>query len=124
MSSKNFFSTALLLFTAYATIATSSGDGTPFVGNYQVVSDCVTPVRDQTVTISSSQVTGGGSFTDFGFPVATLSTSMTGTVGAVTRTCKLSYGDPDKLNLDSSYPTIYACFDNGAFKCTIFMKPL
>ncbi len=122
---KNIFTGIFLLFTLISVIATSNTDGTPYSGDYHVISDCVTPVRDQVVSVAVSQITTGGvSFTDFGFPSATLAPELSGIVGAATRECRISYGNPDRLAIDSKHPTIYSCFDNGAFKCTIYMRPM
>ncbi len=122
MFSKNLLLVGFLLFTLFSVVATSDGSGTPWSGTYRVVSDCVTPVRDQVVSVSGATITTGGvGFTDFGFPSNTITSDMTGTVGAATRRCQITYNDPDKLNL-GTHPTIYSCFDDGSFKCSIFLK--
>lgn len=119
---KNLLTVAFLIFTLFSVVATSDGSGTPWAGTYRVVSDCVTPVRDQSVSVSAATITTGGvGFTDFGFPANTITSDMTGTVGGASRNCKITYNDPDKLNW-GSHPTIYSCFDDGSFKCSIYLK--
>lgn len=124
MCFKRIATAAFFAFTLFSIVATSKSDGSPAFGTYRVQSDCVSPVKDQVVSVSGSSITTGGvSFTDFGFPSATLANPVTGTVGAVSRSCKVTYGNYDVTNLfgDTKY-NIYSCFDNGSFACTILFE--
>jgi hypothetical protein len=118
--SKNILGVGVLLFTLWAVLGTSvPGHDGISDGNFHITSDCTTPVLEENITTTAGVVTapGGVSYTDFGFPDATvkLGTENSGVVGAVTRKCNDSYGDEDS----DSY--VFSCFDDGDFSCTILI---
>ena len=122
---KNILAAAFLGFTLFSVLATSQlrDDDKPASGQNYVISDCVTPVLENVVTIANNVVVapGGVSFTDFGFPSATIAQTMTGTVGAVQRECTVTYGEGGLNGVKNRW--VYSCFDNGTFKCTIYIEP-
>jgi hypothetical protein len=125
---KNFFAGCFLLFTLVSVLATSypRGGDRPSSGQHYIISDCVTPTRDGTVVISGSAIVspGGVSFTDFGFPVATLEQTVSGTVGSATRECTVTYGEGGDFGKSKTKDRwLYSCFDNGKFKCSIYIEP-
>ena len=125
-----FLKAIFLVFTGLTIAATSMvKDSYTINGSYFVASDCVSPAVQTTVTATSGTVTApsGVSFTDFGFPDATISfnTPVTGTSGLATRVCEVGYGEDggdDESKTDNNQ-WLFSCFDNGAYACTIYMKP-
>jgi hypothetical protein len=109
-----------MLFTAWSILATSKSTYDFLYGTYTLTSDCVQPTLEMRVTTSAGQISDppATSFTDFGFPNATvtLGSDVNGTVGGRARTCTMTYGDPSGT---SNF--IYSCFDDGTFACTILI---
>lgn len=125
---KHFLSAVFLLFTLVSVLATSSprDDDHPKSGSHYIISDCVSPTIDATIVISNSAIIspGGMSFTDFGFPVATLAQTVSGTVGGATRECTVTYGESGgSWDSNTKDRWLFSCFDNGRFKCSIFIEP-
>lgn len=122
---KNLIAGLFLLFTVFSILATSSlkRDQYPDAGSHYIISDCVTPTVDATIVISNGTITspGGASFTDYGFPTATLAQTVSGTVSGATRECTVTYGEDGDNNVENRW--LYSCFDNGTFKCSIFIRP-
>lgn len=122
MGIKNWIAVAALISTLWAVIATSSPRSDLNTGSFYIISDCVTPNREAIITVTSDQIAtpGATSFTDFGFPTATvrLGQETSGTVGAVSRTCFPTYGDTD----ENAEAWIFSCFDNGAASCTVMIR--
>lgn len=122
---KNAIALTALVLTAYFSLATSfAKDSTaPTLGTFYVISDCTNPAFESVVTVSGSVITApsGLSFTDFGFPNATIAQSMIGNMGGVTRECTVTYGENGSNNVENRY--LYSCFDAGKFKCSIYVQP-
>ena len=118
MGSRNWFALAFLLFSAWSVIATSVQRSTFNSGSFYIISDCVTPTLEATITVSSDQIATppATSFTDFGFPQA--SVRIGETVSGGVRVCHPTYGD-DAENADD---WIFSCYDSGAYTCSILIK--
>lgn len=118
MDSRNWLALAFLLFTAWTIIATSSPRSSFSAGTFYIISDCVTPTREEVITLTGGQISAPAStsFTDFGFPQTTVGIGQTVSGGA--RVCYPTYGD-DAQNSDD---WIFSCYDNGAYMCTILIK--
>ena len=124
MFSKNALATVLLLTTLVAVVATSTQQDFNGSGTFEIQSDCVTPARSETITVSAGAVTAPGatSYTDFGFPQTTVSfsTEQSGPVGASLRVCTPTYGSTDQ----DAEAWIFSCADNGTPRCSILItKP-
>lgn len=115
------FRTLVLLFTCWVLIATSTLSDS-IEGSMTLTSDCVLPVLEQTVTATNGVITapGGVNFTDFGFPLntVTLGQANSGPVSTFQRECKPTYGD-ERFNNDE---WIWSCFDDGEYTCSIFLR--
>jgi hypothetical protein len=124
MGFKNWLALFFMVFCAWAVVATSMPRESLNEGAYYIVSDCVTPTREATITVSSDQIATppATSFTDFGFPTASviIGQETSGTVGAATRICSPTYGD----EFEGSGDWIFSCFDDGAPACTILIQKL
>src|ERR1035437_4359048 len=94
---KNLFAGAFFLICLWSILATSQLENSITKSGLQVTSDCVSPVLDRSVTTVGGQIVSpaGLSYTDFGFPAATvnLNTDVIGTVNGLTRTCTQTYGN-------------------------------
>jgi hypothetical protein len=125
MRFKDLIAAAMLVATAYFSLATSSprDAASPTTGTYYVISDCTTPPFESVVTVSGSAVIApvGVSFTDFGFPLSTISQSVIGPVAGGTRECTVTYGENGTNHVDDRW--LYSCFDNGKFRCSIYSQP-
>lgn len=121
---KNIFWGGFLLLTLWSIIATSVGKDSISYSRLNVTSDCVTPTLNRAVTTSSNQVSSpaGVSYTDFGFPLATvnLKEDVSGVVNAKNRVCQNTYGSTDH----SADAWAYTCYDEGTYVCTILLEKL
>lgn len=121
---KKLAAAGFFAFTLWSVLATSGfrDDDHPENGSFYIISDCVTPTAENNVIITNNVITspGGVNLTDFGFPQNTLSQTMTGTVGAATRECTVTYGESGHNYVDNRW--LYSCFDNGTFKCSIYIE--
>lgn len=88
-------------------------------GSYYIVSNCVTPIRQQAVRTANNTLLAPDSYTDFGFPttIVRLGESSAGIVGAVNRECMQTYGD----NAEGTR-WVFSCFDGGAYVCSILIQ--
>ena len=127
MRFKNLMTVTSLLLTAYFSLATSKATNdaltAPVTGNYYVMSDCSVPANEAVVTASGGTVIAppGVNFMQFGFPAATLNRTMTGVVGGLLRECTVTYGEDGSNDVKDRW--LYSCFDNGQFKCSIYVQP-
>lgn len=122
---KNCAAAGFLGFTVFSILATSvarDGDA-PYSGNQYIMSDCVTPTRDANITIIGGSISspGGLTFLDFGFPSTVLKQTVSGVVGLVNRECTVTYGEDGHNNVENRW--LYSCFDNGVYKCSIYIGP-
>jgi len=121
---KNALAAVFLVFTLFAVLGSSvlRDDETAENGSFYIISDCVTPTMENNVVITNNVITspGGVNLTDFGFPQNTLAQTMTGTVGAVSRECTVTYGESGDNYVNNRW--LYSCFDNGTFKCSIYIE--
>lgn len=122
----NLIALAALLLTAYFSLATSrTKDATsPTTGPYYVISDCSTPPTESVVTVVNSSITvpSNVSFTDFGFPLPNIAQTVSGPVaGAANRECTVTYGEDGTNYVKNRW--LYSCFDDGQFKCSIYVQP-
>lgn len=118
--SSNLFALLCLIGTVWTAVATSTSNGT--YGTYNVKSDCVSPVFNQSVTISSSAISfpSGVNFTTLGFPTNSLSVGAvnSGVLNGKTRVCETALSNSNTFN-DTF---LYSCSDNGAFTCNIYFE--
>jgi hypothetical protein len=121
---KNALWAAFLGMTVWSILATSVAKDNITYGSLNVTSDCVSPTLSRTVTVSSNQVTSpaGVSYTDFGFPQASVSlkNDVVGVVNSKNRVCQNTYGSTDT----SADAWAYTCYDDGTYTCTILIEEL
>lgn len=114
---------SILIATSWSILATSTADRGTDYGLFLESSDCFYPPVEAVVTIVSGQVTSGapapGDHTAFGFPQPIVQRGVpnTGTVGAVFRECKDTYGSDEDNGI-----YVFTCTDNGAYSCTIILE--
>lgn len=116
----NLFALLCLIGSVWTVVATSSGTGRLY-GSYRAKSDCVTPVADLNISVSDSSITSPASysFTDLGFPNATLTIGSpnSGTFNGANRICDLVFRT--EFGFTDSY--LYSCSDEGQFACNIYL---
>lgn len=110
----------VLAATSWTVLATSTADGTLY-GTYRAQSDCVNPVQNVTISVADSAITSPASysFTDLGFPTATLKVGQpnTGVVNGANRSCESVF--TSYAGTKDNY--LYTCTDNGEFACNIYL---